>query len=75
MCLLFQIESETASARDKSNRTLRQVGELQDRLDKLKKKYLENEISVQKAEREAESAESLADRAEEVGTIPIITHH
>lgn len=39
---------------------------LKDRLDELKKKYLENEINVQKAELEASSAESLADRAESV---------
>ena len=43
---------------------------LQDRLDALKKKYLENEINVQKAEREADSATSLANRAEAVRYTP-----
>ena len=43
---------------------------LQDRLDALKKKYLENEINVQKVEREADSATSLANRAEAVRYAP-----
>ena len=49
---------------------MRRVDNLQDRLDTLKKKYLENEINVQKAEREADSAVSLANRAEAVRYFP-----
>ena len=62
----FQIETETSAARKTSERSVRRVDNLQDRLDALKKKYLENEIKVQKAEREANAAENLADRAESV---------
>ena len=63
---LVQIETETSEARKTSTRSVRRVDNLKDRLDELKKQYLENEINVQKAELEANSAESLADRAEAV---------
>ncbi len=63
-----QIESETEAAIESSNATLDKVEDLETRLDALKRKYLENEINVQKAEREAENAETLADQAEEVGS-------
>ena len=49
--------------------SVRKVERLNDRLDELKKNYLENEINVQKAEREADLAEGLADRAESVSFI------
>ena len=42
---------------------------MEGRLDKLKKSYLENEIAVQKAEREAGEAERLADSAEQVSVL------
>ena len=66
----WQIETETTAARKTSELSVRRVDNLQDRLDALKKKYLENEINVQKAEREADSATSLANRAEAVRYAP-----
>ncbi len=68
--LFFQIESETSAARDKSNVTLKHVTDLKSRLDALKRKFLENEKNVQKAEYEAERAEDKADQAEEVKKKP-----
>ena len=53
--------------REKTSETsVRRVDNLKDRLDALKKSYLENEINVQKAEREANSAVIVANRAESV---------
>ena len=40
---------------------------MRERLDKLKQKFVENEINVGRATQEAEEAEELANSAEKVG--------
>jgi len=62
----LQIEVTTEAAREVSNNTLTLVIDLNERLTRLKQKYLENEIKVQRAENEAVRAEGLANQAEEV---------
>lgn len=65
---MFQIESETAAATDKSNQSLTSLGYLRARLQELKEKYIENEQRVDNAEMAAQEANKLALRAEEVST-------
>lgn len=62
----IQIETDTASATDTSNKTLAKIKDLKDRLAELKNKYTENEIKVQNAEKAADEAEGLANQAEQV---------
>jgi len=62
---LTMIEVTTEAAREVSNNTLTLVIDLNERLTRLKQKYLENEIKVQRAENEAVRAEGLANQAEE----------
>ena len=63
---LAQIESENAVSVTKSNSTLVLIVDLRSRLEILKRKFLENEINVKKAEREAENADELANNAQQV---------
>lgn len=69
--VLFQIASETAAAQEISNKSVDDIQGLQDRLDKLKKKFTENEINAKKSAIEANIAGRLADQAEKVNKFEI----
>ena len=70
---MLKIESETAAAAEKSQESSRALVDLLDRLNTLRNKYTANEISVQQAETAATQAESLANIAEEVKQLKIIS--
>ncbi|CAN8007093.1 unnamed protein product, partial [Ixodes pacificus] len=62
---LDQIEDATASAQGVANRSLDQVGHLQDRLAELKKKYSQNNLDARKAVNEAKAADRQAEQAQQ----------
>ncbi|XP_054721557.1 laminin subunit beta-1-like [Uloborus diversus] len=61
---LAQIASETAAAQEISNKSVEDIQGMQDRLDKLKKKFTENELNAKKSAVEANVAGKLAEQAE-----------
>ncbi|KAL5014853.1 hypothetical protein ScPMuIL_009123 [Solemya velum] len=61
---LIRIESETAAAAEKSNRSMELIIILRARLTDIRKKYTENDINVRKAEIAANEAARLAAEAE-----------
>lgn len=63
------MESETEAAVGKANSSLNRVKDLTDKLNDVKRKYTENELKVQLAQSEADTASSLAEQAELVCTI------
>ena len=65
----LQIESETTAAADTSSRSMAVISELKKRLEALKKKYIQNEIDVTRAEQAAQEAADLTDKAEQVNNI------
>ncbi|XP_041349801.1 laminin subunit beta-1-like isoform X2 [Gigantopelta aegis] len=62
---LTMIESETTAAADTSSKSMVVIGELKKRLEALKKKYIQNEINVRRAEQAAQEAADLTDKAEQ----------
>ncbi|ESO91420.1 hypothetical protein LOTGIDRAFT_209765 [Lottia gigantea] len=61
---LTMIESETASAADKSNVSLAIIGKLKERLNELRLKFTQNDLNVKRAEEAAQMAVDLANKAE-----------
>ena len=59
---------ETTDGVQKSRETLDRVNDLKDRLSVLKTSFTENELNVQRAATEADRAEELANRVEQVRT-------
>ena len=57
---------ETTDGVQKSRETLDRVNDLKDRLSILKTSFTENELNVQRAATEADRAEELANRVEQV---------
>ena len=63
---MFQIEADTVNAEERSSNLVVRIRDLRERLNILKRKFKENEISVQRAGDEAMEAEDLANKAENV---------
>ncbi|XP_013395107.1 laminin subunit beta-1 isoform X3 [Lingula anatina] len=61
---LTQVESETDAALGKANASLEAVQNLTTKLEDVKKKYVQNELSVQRAKGEADGAMKMANKAE-----------
>ncbi|XP_071040425.1 laminin subunit beta-1 isoform X2 [Parasteatoda tepidariorum] len=61
---LNEIGIETAGAQEIANKSVDDIKNMQDRLDKLKKKFTENELNARKSANEANVAGKLAEQAE-----------
>ena len=63
---VWQTEEHMLEANTESQSTLTKVYDLRERIERIKEKFLENEINVEQATRESNEAEEMAKQAQQV---------